>query len=289
MFSDLSVVNRKLMRQGQNLFVQGITVTDDVATAEASQALDILIRGAGNTWATHNAWVKGFALWRQMQDEVLDDNPSVQGKWADYKIRLDESMSSANTIKALNGSGGALPVGEWNYSTYVIPQHDTDPATGQVLPAEEWTAHLCGEDDVANKRVGLIGAYEASRATVFDDAPNVPATLPTSFYLRLTDDGSQDPELAAVIADENESPPYSMTDGDYPGSSGFNAAESLTQLCRNVKNQFTPTMNLPGFVAPCGLIQVNAQRAADVTDNVRLHVYLASGPSRGILAVPMGQ
>lgn len=289
LFSDLSMVNRRLMRQGQNLYVAGITVTDDVAIADANQALDILIRAAGNSWATHNAWVKGKALWDQMNDEVLEDNPSVRGKWADFKVRLDESMAAANTIHALDGASGAYPAGEWNYSTYVVPQHDVNPATGEVEPAEEWTAHLCGVDDAAAFRVGLIGAYEASRATVFQDAPNTPATLPDSFYLKLTDDGSQDPELASVILDANESPPYSMTVGDYPGGSGFSAVESLTQVARNVKNQFTPTMTLPGFLAPCGLIQVNASRGAAVSDNCRLHIFLAPGPSRGVLATPMGQ
>ncbi len=271
------------------LYVQGITVTDDPAIADANQSLDVLVRAAGNTWSTHNAWVKGKALWDQMNDEVLDDNPSVQGKWADFKVRLDESMATANTIRALDGAAGAYPVGEWNYSTFVVPQHDVNPGAGTVLPAEEWTAHLCGADDAAAFRVGLIGAYEQSRATVFVDAPNTPATLPASFYLRLTDDGSQDPELAAVILDANESAPYSMTDGDYPGSSGFTAPESLTQVCRNVKNQYTPTMNLPGFLAPCGLIQINATRGANVADNARLHIYVAAGPSRGLLASPMGQ
>lgn len=289
LFSDLSAINRKLHRQGQLLFVQGITVTDDVAIADPNQALDVLIRVAGNTWSTHNAWTKGKALWDEMNQEVLEDNPSVQGKWADYKVRLDETMAGANTIKALDGASGAYPAGEWNYSTYVLPEHDVTPGTGVVLPAEEWTAHLCGPDDAAAFRVGLINAYEQSRATVFEEAPNVPAALPASFYLKLTDDGSQDPELAAVIADANERAPYSMTAGDYPGSGGFTPAESLTQVCRNVKNAFTPTMDMPGFLAPCGLVQVNAARAAAVTDNVRLHIYVSAGPSRGILAAPMGQ
>lgn len=122
--ADLSRLNRKLMRQGYQYAVAGVTVTDTVGVVSA---LEITISTAGNTWVTQNAWTKGKALWDEMNQEVLDDNPSVQGKWADYKVALTENMASGNTLSALNGAGGALPGGyEWAKSTYVIPQHDVD-------------------------------------------------------------------------------------------------------------------------------------------------------------------
>ena len=62
-----------------------------------------------------------------MNKEVLDDNPSVQGKWADYKVYLTESQSGANTLDNLDGAGGDYPDNEWEISRYVVPQHDVDP------------------------------------------------------------------------------------------------------------------------------------------------------------------
>lgn len=287
LFADLSRLNRKLIRQGHLAYIAGVTVTDDVGV---TSALDVQIRCAGNNWVTHNAWTKGAALFKEMNQEVLESNPSVQGKWADFKVLLTENQASVNTIDALDGAAGAWPAGaEWEYSRFVIPQHDVDPVTGAVLPAEEWTACLVGPDDVPNKRFSLVKAYEESRATVQDVAPNVPATLPTSFYLKLQDDGSQDPELAQVIEDANDQPPYPNTPGTYPGGDGFtNFAGSLVSVARGVKNDFTPTLQLPGFLAPCGLLYVSAIRSAG-SDNCRIQIHLASGPARGVMALPMGQ
>ena len=76
LFADLSKVNRKLIRQGHLAFVQGITVTDDLGV---TSSLDFQVRCAGNNWITHNAWTKGHALWNEMNKEVLESNPSVQG------------------------------------------------------------------------------------------------------------------------------------------------------------------------------------------------------------------
>lgn len=287
--ADLSRLNRKLFRQGYQYIVAGVSVTDSVDAT--NQALDVSISTAGNTWVTHNAWVKGKALWDQMNEEALHDNPSIQGTWADYKVSLVENMAFANTERALNGASGLLAGGyEWAKSTYVLPQHDVD-AAGVVLPAEEYTACLVGPDDLPNKVFSLVNAYEESRATVQDfNSPNVPVALPDSFYLKLTDDGSQDPELAAIIVDANDQPPYAMTAGAYPGGSAYTAAESVTRVARGVKNEFTPTMTLPGFTAECGLLQITCTRPlGEPSTSVRVCVHLIPGSYRGVMAIPMGQ
>ncbi len=287
--SDLSLVNRKLFKQGMQYAVAGITITDDVGV---TAALDISVNTGGNNWIIQNAWTKGKALWDEMNQEVLEDNPSVQGKWHDYKIRLSENQASANTLITRTGAMAPWPVGaEWQYSTYVVPQHDVDPATGAVLAAEEWTAALVGPDDVPNKRFSLVKAYEESRATVQDAAPNVPAALPNSFYLQLTDDGSQDPELAAIIADANDQPPYPNAPGEYPGGSNFGFSGAMTRVARGVKNDFTPTLTLPGFTAECGLLYLTAARVplSGVNDNCRVQIHLVPGSYKGVLAQTMGQ
>nr|AGA18463.1 hypothetical protein [uncultured marine virus] len=284
--ADLSKLNRKLFRQGYQYAIAGITVTDDVGVLSACE---ITVNTAGNSWITQNAWTKGYALWNQMNEEVLDDNPSIQGKWADYKVYLNENMAGANTIQALDGNMVAWPAGaEWEYSRYVVPQHDVSLVDGSVLPALEYVAALVGPDDLPNFRFSLVKAYEESRATVQDIAPNVPVALPNSFYLQLTDDGSQDPELATVIQDANDQPPYPMAPGEYPGSEAFGFAGASTRVARGVKNDFAPTMTLPGFTAECGLLQIGARRS-EGAENIRLQIHLVPGSYRGIMAKPMGQ
>ncbi len=288
---DLSKVNRRLMRQGYQYAVGGMTIISDALAPDGTVSIDFQVKTAGNTWVTQNAWKKGYSLWREMNKEVLDDNPSVQGKWADYKVYLTEQMAAANTLDNQDGAGVTYPANEWSVSTYVVPQHDVDPATGEVLAAEEWVAALCGPDDAASKRFSLIKAYEESRATVQDVAPNVPATLPTSFYLRLTDDGSQDPELAAVIEDANDQPPYSQLDGAYPGGAGFGISGSLTMQHRLIINQFQPNAHTGGFVANCGLLQLNAKEVGrdGSSGTLEVLIHLVPGNYHGVLAERMGQ
>lgn len=290
LMKDLSKVNRRLYRQGMQVAVGGITVISDSNSA-TGPTVQFEVKTAGNTWVTQNAWVKGYNLWRQMQKEVLKDNPSVQGKWADYKISLNADQAFANTLRNLDGIGANYPNNEWLVSTYVVPQHDVDPATGLVLPAEEWTGVLCGPDDVPNKRFSLIKAYEESRATVQDIAPNVPAQLPTSFYLKLTDDGSQDPELASVIEDENDQPPYTQVDGFYPGSYGYGETGALTLQHREIINAYQPNAHIGSFVANCGLLQLQAQdiNKEPQSGEIEILVHLVPGNYHGILAERMGQ
>ena len=110
--------------------------------------------------------------------------------------------------------------------------------------------------------------------------------------MKLTDDGSQDPELAAVILDANERPPYPMGPGEYPGSESFGFSGALTRVARGVKNDFTPTMQLNGFTAECGLVYITATRPNDPAGsyaNTRIQVHLVPGDYKGIMAVKMGQ
>jgi len=287
---DLSNLNRRLYRQGMQYAVGGLTITDDLVVAPATgRGLEINVSTAGNTWITQNAWKKGQALWMQMQKEVLESNPSVKGKWADFKVLMTEEMAFANTRRALDGSMSPWQPGqEWTRSLYVVPQHDVDPATGLVKAAEEWYACLIGPDDVGNKVFSLVKAYEESRSTVQPTSPNVPAGLPNSFYLKLQDDGSQDPELAGVIIDENDQPPYAMGPGTYPGGSAFGTTGAMTRVGRGVMNDFTPLLTMPGFTAECGFVYINAKSSAGAA-NCRVQVHLVPGEYKGVLAVPMGQ
>lgn len=287
---ELSKVNRRLYEQGRMYGYQGLTFiwkqnSENLATIECS------VRTAGNTWVVQNAWVKGKALWDEMQELVLEDNPSVAGKWHDFKVQLNGGQSSAREVKARDGGGILYLDGSWDMSTYVMPQHSVDPVSGAPLPAEEFSALLIGAD-TASKR-SLVKAYEESRATVSGDQPNVPAGMTTSFFNLLTDSGSQEPELAQDILEENINPPYDLD--DYPGGDG-NAVNPVTVGYAAISAQEVDGQ-IGGFIAPCGLLQIEikgynaagvAIAAADMPDiDILLHV--ASGTYKGVAAVPMGQ
>lgn len=174
---------------------QGLTFIWRASGSLAS--IECSVRTAGNSWSVQNAHVKGEALWHQMQALVLEDNPSIAGKWHDFKIQLDDGQSIARTLEARDGGGAVFAPGEWQYSKYVMPQHEVDPVTGQPLTAVELSATLIGPD-TSTKR-SLVKAYQDSRATLNPDAPNVPAGMSTSFFNLLTDSGSQEPEPLTLL------------------------------------------------------------------------------------------
>lgn len=287
---ELSKINRRLYEQGRMYGYQGLTFiwkqnSSNLATIECS------VRTAGNTWVVQNAWVKGKALWDEMQELVLADNPSVSGKWHDFKVQLNGGQSASREIKARDGAGVLYLDGEWSMSTYVMPQHDVDPASGQPLPASEYTALLIGAD-TSSKR-SLVKAYEESRATVSGDQPNVPAGMSSSFFNLLTDSGSQEPELADEILEENDNPPYDLD--DYPGGDG-NAVNPVTVGYAAISAQEVDGQ-IGGFIAPCGLLQieikgydVNGAAIAEANmPEIDILLHVAPGTYKGVAAVPMGQ
>ena len=302
-FRDLSRVNRKLIRQGHTILVDSIEFAY-TASSTAVGVVKVSASTAGNTWAVHNAWVKGCALWDEMQDLVLDDNPSVKGKWRDFKVQLEKSMGSGNTLNPIDGADAPFTVGEWDYSMYVMPQHDvhtTGADAGKPLDALQYTATLIGDD--SNVAVGaidgkrsLVKAYADSRATVQDVDPNVPAAMSTSFFNLLTDSGSQEPELADIIEDENDEPPYDID--NYVGGSASPGDVPFVQSF-GVASSGHPKGILPGFLAECGLIKIaveafapNGDPVADLssvfTDFV-IKVNYAAGPKMGLMMTGMGQ
>ena len=163
---ELSRTNRRLYSQSRMYAYQGLTFIWRQNTTGAKQmtVLELSVRTAGNTWVVQNAHTKGEALWHQMQDLVLDDNPSIKGKWHDFKVRLSTQQVTARQLNVKDGAGVDVKSGEWRVSTYVMPQHEVNPATGLPEAADEFTACLIGPDSASIK--SLTQAYEDSRATV---------------------------------------------------------------------------------------------------------------------------
>jgi hypothetical protein len=254
----LSRVNRRLYEQGRLVGYQGLTFVwrpsgSNPAVATDLATVDLTVRTAGNSWIVHNAFVKGKALWNEMQDLVLDDNPSIAGKWHDFKVTLSLDMVGNQELDVLDGRGNPYLGGEWNRSTYVMPQHEvytTGADAGKPLPAEEFTACLIGIDNPTRK--SLVKAYQESRATPNSPTPNVPPGMSTSFFNLLTDTGSQEPELADVIEQENDESPYDID--EYPGGP-VNGNAAVTVGFGAISASEVDG-RIGGFVAPCGLLQV---------------------------------
>ncbi len=275
----LSFVNRRLYAQGYDYHVSRVSYING-----SGGALNLMT--LPDTWVTANAWVKAKALWKSMQNRVLKDNPSVKGKWADFKVYFDEAHFNGGTassgpndnILPVDGDNNAINVGEWNMSTLVLPEHDVDPATGVVLAADEFEVHMLG-DDVggplpANLNSGaIIKMYQDTRARQQQE-PLVPADMPNSWGTQLTDSGSQDPELAAIIDAENDLPPYD--NDDYVGAdNNFNGGVAQSLMVTTTTLAIDKDI---GFKVPLGLIKVVHVSQGD--GNLMLH--LTPGSHKGV-------
>ncbi|AXH78295.1 MAG: hypothetical protein [Circular genetic element sp.] len=290
----LSTVNRKLFSSEHQYEIANIQAT--FTPSSYYDRIVVQCVTAGDTWTVHNAWVKAKALHSEMQDLVLDDMPSIKGKWAEFKTYLDSAQTiSPYNLTPIDVDSNPYLLGEWNYSQFVMPQHDVDTTTGEPLPAFVNLSHLVGPDALLTPTLGtkgLVLAYAESRSTVQGNAPAVPAGVEDSFYNLLTDSGSQEPELAAVIIDENDQPPYDQD--EYVG--GVLNAPSGQLVVNTVINEHSPNLNTGPFSAQCGLIRLrvlaylnDAPVSGAFIPNLKLLISLKKGDYKGVNAIPMGQ
>jgi hypothetical protein len=173
-------------------------------------------------------------------------------------------------------------------STFVLPQHDVNTGTGVVLPADEFQGHMLGANlgsAGAWTSVRLIQGYSDTRAQVQAE-PLVPGDMSESWMTQLTDDGSQEPELAQNIEDANDLPPYDLD--DYPGGDGTFNNGVLQSAC--ITSAAILSDKDLGFKAPLGLIKVISSTTGDGSGvGFMLKITLVPGKYRGLMATEVSQ
>ncbi len=303
---DISAVNRRGMHQGQVLNVTGFTIKQDTG-ATSDQALQATFKALPITWVAAQAYMKGRMAWMEQQRRVRKDSgqEAIKPAYEDFKIFMDAGQrawavsrqaldpsdpkylaSDEFAVNTLDGAGDAVVQGEWDYSRLVYADQTVDPEV-----VREPNLHLVG-NDVGVTDIGLIQAYEESRATVDGDQPNVPVTAADNIYTWLT--SSQDEAASAEIITnmlaDNDSPPYSI--GNYPGGDSnypTNVDKAYVQT-----NPSNPVIRCSGFPVMCGLLRIFSQGktisdGANVPLPGTLLVHLAPGPKKGVLSMNVGE
>ncbi len=283
---DLSKVNRRLYRQGYTYVVQDIQVFLN-SGMKATDVQSLQFSTMGNSWIVHNAWRKGFKAWQKMQNEFMDGQGSrLKGKWADFKIYLDDSQAGGTTLEPYAADGAVYATGEWITSNFVYD----DAGTSQSP-----SIHMIGSS-TADSAIGLIQAYGDSRNYPTSE-PRHPSALNTGFYAEFHGVGDIDDELGTDIEDDNDLPPYDQ-DEYAGGSTNADAAVPVRWVSCNATQGSTTAA---GFIAPCGLIKIDNQEYAladssfdaaygsGAAASSAVLITVASGPYRGVLAAPMGQ
>ncbi len=266
-----SILNRRAYKQGYCWAVSGMTIY--------AQGTNKTVRVATlqNNWCTHNAWVKGKALYDEMNDQVLDTEPGIQGRYHDFKVFmdrthmvnfLDEGLQSDTSVSAKKtlmpvvtspADGSAILPSttnlEWNYSEYVIPEN-LDASTPRPLTTTHITMN--GASGVASTppSVGLISGYGLSRTRPNIIDPNVPTTSADSWMNSLFDLGGNDLTIRDILVEENDQAPYPIV-GDssaqerYPGGEVNLAGLQLVSapITTSGGANFEGRQSIPGFTA----------------------------------------
>lgn len=289
----LSMINRKLFSSEYCYGIKSIRAVPSTVSMITADTYEVSVITAGDTWSVHNAWTKSKALHSEMQQLVLEDNPSIRGTWSDFKVFMDtDHVTIANAQPRDSSSNLVLP-GEWTYSQFVLPQHAVDVASGDPLPADECTGHLVGPNIGAAGSyvsVGLVEAYALSRASVQNNSPAVPAGFADSFFNLLTDSGSQEPELATIVETEGDHPPYDDT--RYPGGATNATAAWLT--AQQLITPDSPNLDIGPFHAQCGILRIDVEAflgaiPAATSPSLSIVIELQRGAYKGVSAIPMGQ
>lgn len=301
--AELSKINRRLYRQGMVYAVESIQLVCPTGM-KSTDVLSLTVSAIPNSWIAHNSWRKGFATWRDQQNEFMEGaGRTLKGKWSDFKVHMDDTHAAGTTNAAVDLAGDAYVAGEWVYSNFVY-----DDAGTTRSPA----IHMIGTS-TDDTKIGLIQAYGESR-NYPASGPDNSATIATGFYAQFNtvdaDDYNED--LGTDIRDQNDLPPYDQD--QYPG--GHDNADHAVPIAYGTVNATQSSIQIPGGIFPCGLMRFDtAELSLDNTMHVTgsdgaadqdapgpnsvytfgapptcaVIVTLAAGPYRGVLATSMGQ
>ncbi len=257
---------------------------------------EVVVGKLPETWVMENAYKKTLALWDKMNDQVLDTEPGIEGKYHDFKIYMDVDMA-AETIQdqsnptgriltplvggvntAADFSAGAAPIADWDWSILTIPN---DPASGTT---SEYTIHALGADAPGSK--GIIAGYELSRARPASIDPNVPTAQ--GWMNDLFDDGEQLEELRDNLDTQNDRAPYPVgaetgSSAFYPGGPNEFDGVQVHSFCSFTSTTVSNKNTIQGGMFNLGLIKF--ENLSGATVNTIIH--LMPGKHRGYLVEEM--
>lgn len=289
-----SILNRRFYRQGLQWAVQDFKI---LQSADISANGRFTIEGLPLTWVCSNAWHKAFAMWRDQQNETIDEigGESAIAKFRDFKIFMDSkhvdswwdtkpNSWSTNLLPVMSG-GGTFDPGEWQPSQVVLP-NVADDGTGSIVDPYEYYLHMVGYNNHDFRSRGIIDGYEYSRSYPQSPDPVSPPLDAVDNWMRqMWDVGADNSLITDNITDKNDDLPYTQV--NYPGGELQAPVLELryhTDIVQSTAQSTTHTsFSAPGGMFPCGLIKLS-----NSTDKIiEVMINLVPGNHRGYLAAPM--
>ncbi len=259
----LSLMNRKLIRQGQLFRIKNMKVFQSGDTDNRR----VMVSTVPTNWVARNAWVKGKALWDKMNAIATEDlaGTTLYPKYHDYKVyfnvnhRTDVLAGSIPVPCDNDGNAVSTSSAEWVYSEYADSGASSDNYDVKFLGAND----TVGGSTDNYLTVGLIDAYRMSRTQPPTGDPVLPSDFKEGPWAQLFGDDEQTNDVLTNLDQDNDSPPYpyNVYIGDGSDDGGFSVGTSGIQKLGN-----SVGTTLPTFVAPCGLIRVEIDDDSNMED-----------------------
>ena len=293
-----SIVNRRFYRQGLNWAVAGFTLITTPSTSG-----NLVLLKIPDTWVASNSWMKGFATWQKMNNEALEEAESVRPKFLDFKVFMDSGHhtagSAANLLPVAEDGTPATP-GEWDYSSYLIPD-SSNPGAAQDREIVWTGANYPGASPASGlNAVSLIEGYAASRGlpdirdpNAPDDAADADGTTPENWISATFNEGTvQDDRVLGDMLEENNKAPYPFendgvaTDTQYPGGANQLVGPEVVDWVGVSPTTIGNVTKIGGSNFQGGLIKLTNTFSGGTGNHVLL-VHLVSGPHRGYMCQAM--
>jgi hypothetical protein len=249
----MSVTERRHIHQKAVFTIMGGMVVDDATNTK------LKISTAPNNFYTRNAVSRGFRAWKAQRAKALGSETGVKSaKYASYRVKLDESASSAYLLPFSAGSV-ELSSGEWDYSDLTA---DQGGLTKQMM--------IVGNQDTASLYNLSLG-WLSTRAAPQVQQPNMPdlngdgnEDINTDFISTLFQDSNESTLRIDDVIDEGDGTPFARlelmtTQSAYSSSEPRNL--QLQFLHHSSANEMAHAV--PGFQAVCGLVRVDVSGGSE--------------------------
>ena len=281
----LSIINRKLVRQGQVFKVKGMTLYSKDESPATTFKVGVLPR----TWPMFNAYRKARSLWlEQAQMAFSTVGSGNMPKYLDFKVLADVK----HVLNKQAGTDLLLPMDfdenmvtmtdvDWDYSKF----HDANSTS------DEFTMHMVGphllEDGTSSSAAineagtldsaGLILSYQQSRGVVNLNQDSTGSVQQTNAALQrgpfgriITYGDDQIHDIIDSHTSENDNPPYDSDEYAYGGSE---LRELVTVSTGRIPQKAQGVVHrLPAFEAPCGLVRVEVDAGSALSaEEVEIH------------------
>lgn len=278
---EMSKVQRKLVRQGQNFVVHGGLIQD------ANNEYTVRFNTAPQSWVVGTALRRARKMWETQYRQIMREGGlgKVKPKYWDWKVYLNQghiSAGGASLLEAKDEAGTAYPAGEWAYSRFASEDVDWSaggiPQVTQNRDADEFFCHIVGDHMGTSPdwvSVGAIESWRDSRPSVDDNTPEIDVATRDAIVadplVNLFDEADADDERLEHLASHNDAPPY---DAKVVPGTGATGLERMAMAATSTANPIVP---FGGFIAPHGLIELHSTRASAGLVTVLMDVEAVGG------------